>query len=240
VKKPGARRFWATLAIVCFVPVLLSAREAPSDIRQPLTISSVDRVVIIDRLIADRAYENIRAGRPADHGIDFTLLDREMEKYRPELEKFDPAYYVALRDTYERMKAYVSDPDSDFIRAIQNPGSVEFEGRSPLPAAALADTASQAMTAKPANEETDKVSPVPGHRIDELEPLLSDKAKKTLSNIRKMPETPASACEAKIRTIEKEIAAWENSSDRLEAAVMLEILYGMKESKCSGEMKINP
>jgi hypothetical protein len=135
--------------IVCFLPVLLAAQEWPSDVPPPLTVSSLNEVINIDRLIADRAYINIKAGRPAEHGIDFTLLDQEMEKYRPELEKADPAYYGVLRETYERMKAYVTNPNSDFVRAVQKPGSVEFRGRSPLPAAAFADPAGQTISNPP-------------------------------------------------------------------------------------------
>ena len=152
VKYLGMRSCGAAIIIACFLPILLSAQEAPLEAPPPLTISSVDQLVVIDRLIADRAYLNIKAGRPADHGIDFALLDKEMEKYRPELEKFDPAYCAVLRETYERMKAYVTDPNSDFVRAVQNPGSVEFEGRSPLPAAASAGTRSKANNAKPSGD----------------------------------------------------------------------------------------
>gem|GEM_PF-2883081 len=227
MKKPGTRSLSAAVIIACFLPILLSAQETPLDAPPPLIISGVNQAVIIDRLIAARAYRNIKAGRPADHGIDFALLDKEMERYRPELEKFDPAYYGVLWETYERMKAYVTDPNSDFVRAVQNPGSVEFEGRNPLPAAAFVDTASQAMNATPPGRGTHEVNREAGRSIGELEPLLSDKAKKTLSDISAMPETTVSAREAKLRVIEEEIAAWEKNCDRLEAAVMLEILRGM-------------
>jgi len=85
----------------------------------------------------------------------------------------------------------------------------------------------RALNSKPAIQGTDEVKPGPSRSIDEREPFLSIKAKKSLSNIRKMPETTASAREAKLQTIEKEIAAWGDNPDRLEAAVMLETLHGM-------------
>lgn len=144
-KGAGRRSLVAALAIVFLLPVLLSAGEKPVDAPPPLTIGSVTQVIIIDRLIADRAYANIKSGRPADQGLDFALLDKEMEKYRPELEKFDPLYYGTLLETYGRMKAYVTNPQSDFVRAVKNPGSVEFTGRSPLPPAAFDGTASPAQ-----------------------------------------------------------------------------------------------
>jgi hypothetical protein len=217
MKKPGTRSFFAAVIVFCSLPVLLPAQGGPLDAPQ-LTISSVDQVVVIDRLIADRAYLNIKAGLPPDQGIDFALLDKEMEKYRPELEKLDPAYYAVLRETYERMKAYVTNPNSDFVRAVQKPGSVEFEGRSPLPAAAFADTAGKAQNAK-----------APAQGLDELEPFLSSKAKKTLSKIRKMPGKTTSERKVKFTTIEKKIAVWKTNHDQLEAAVMLRILRGMHE-----------
>jgi hypothetical protein len=170
VKNKGKRSFLAAIIVVCFLPVLLAAQGRPLDAPLPLTINSLDQAVVIDRLIADRAYRNIKAGLPADHGIDFSLLDKEIEKYRPELEKFDPAYYGVLRETYERMKAYVSNPTSDFIRAIQTPGSVEFAGRNPLPAAAFDDTAGQGLNAKPSVRGTSGVRLGPGRSIEEPEP----------------------------------------------------------------------
>ncbi|OPL11403.1 MAG: hypothetical protein AVO38_04415 [delta proteobacterium ML8_D] len=123
------------LITVCFLPALLTAQTPAHS--PPLTIDSIEQVIIIDRLIAEKAYENIRAGLPADQGMDFAFLEKVMERYRAELEKVDPAYYGVLRETYELMKAYVTDPDSDFVMAVLNPGSVEFKGRSPLPAAAF-------------------------------------------------------------------------------------------------------
>lgn len=140
--------FAGLIITVCFLPVYLSA-QTPAD-SPPLTIDSIEQVIIIDRLIAERAYENIMSGLPADQGMDFVVLDREMDKYRQELEEFDPAYYSVLRETYERMKACVRDPDSDFVKAIKNPESVEFQGRSPLPVAVFQkDTASQTVSPKP-------------------------------------------------------------------------------------------
>lgn len=133
------RLLWVTALIVCLLPDWLVAGERAADSLPPLRVAGVNDVILVDRLIADRAYANIKAGRAADHGIDFKLLEGDMEKHRPELEKIDPAYYETLRATYERMKAYVTDPESDFVRAVRHPGSVEFPGRSPLPAAAFTD-----------------------------------------------------------------------------------------------------
>jgi len=199
------------------------------DAPAPIIIKSVEQLVIIDRLIADRAYQNIKAGLPADRGIDFALLDEEMEKYAPELNKFDPVYYSVLRETYERMKAYVTNPKSDFVRAIQKPGSVEFEGRSPLPAAAFDDSARQGPNAEPADWEVNAMKLRPGWSIQELEPHLPSEAQRTLLAIRKMPEDVASAREAKLQALEREIAAWKKNGDQLAAAVMIAILQGMLE-----------
>ncbi len=135
LKKTGKSLFAGLIITVCFLPAPLPAQTSAES--KPLTIDSIEQVIIIDRLIAERAYENVKSGLPADHGMDFGILDREMNKYRKELEEFDPAFYSILRDTYERMKAYVKDPESDFVKAIKNPEGIEFQGRSPLPSAAF-------------------------------------------------------------------------------------------------------
>jgi hypothetical protein len=55
-----------------------------------------------------------------------------------------------------------------------------------------------------------------------------------------MPETTDSARKAKLRTIEQEIAAWGKNRDRLEAAVMIEILQGMRtELQPAGTLRID-
>jgi len=148
LKKREMRLFAGLIITVLLLPAYLSAQT--SEERPPLTIDTIEHVIIIDRLIAERAHENIMCGLAADHGMDFSVLDSEMDKYREELEEFDPAFYSVLRETYERMKACVRDPDSDFIKAITNPESIEFQGRSPLPAAALQkNTTPQADNARP-------------------------------------------------------------------------------------------
>jgi hypothetical protein len=228
VKRKSAQTFWLAVVIVCLLPVLPAGRVGSEDNPPPLAVSSLEQVIIIDRLIADRAYVNIKAGRPADHGIDFTLLDQTMEKYRPELEKFDQAYYGVLRQTYERMKAHVTDPQSDFVRAVRNPGSVEFAGRSPLPAAAFEDNANRDQNVKPSTQSAEKMKSGSGRELDELEEFLSAQAKKKLSDIRKMPKSTAAERQAKLKEIEKESVAWGKHNDRLEAAVMLKILKGMQ------------
>ncbi|MBN1276820.1 MAG: hypothetical protein JXA35_04945 [Deltaproteobacteria bacterium] len=134
--------------LIFLLPVLLSAQTCAGN--PPLTIDSIEHVIIIDRLIAERAHENIMSGLAADHGMDFSVLDSEMDKYREELEEFDPAFYSVPRETYERIEACVRDLDSYFIKTITNPESIEFQGRSPLPAAALQkNTTPQADNARP-------------------------------------------------------------------------------------------
>lgn len=148
LKRTATRLFAGLIMLIFLLPVLLSAQTCAGN--PPLTIDSIEQVIIIDRLIAERAYENVKSGLAADHGMDFTVLDSEMDKYRQELEEFDPAFYSVLSETYERMKACVRDRDSDFIKAIKNPESIEFQGRSPLPAAALQkNTTPQADNARP-------------------------------------------------------------------------------------------
>lgn len=146
-------KFWLVFTVVFFpLTVVVAADATGSEEPAPLEISSINQIIVIDRLIAERAYVNLKNGRPADDGIDFARLDRDMKKFRPELEKFDPACYQALWETYLRMKAYVTDPQSDFVRAIKKPGSVEFPGRSPLPAAFFADQASGVSNNQPAGQ----------------------------------------------------------------------------------------
>jgi hypothetical protein len=227
-QKTGCLFFGAALMTVCLAPTLTAAGERHLSPLPPLTINHVNQIIMIDRLIADRAYLNIKAGRPADSGIDFTLLDQEMVTYRPQLEKLDPAYYGALNETYERMKAYVTNPQSDFVRAIQKPGSVEFQGRNPLPAAFFDDNAHLLQNAGASARAAQALKQNPVQGVDELEEFLPDKAKATLSGIREMPETAPSEREAKLKVIEDEIAARGKSNDRLEAAVMTRILQGMK------------
>lgn len=227
-QKTGCLFLGAALMMVCLAPALLAAGVRDVNPLPPLTINNVNQIIMIDRLIAERAYLNIKAGRPADSGMDFTLLDQEMGKYRPQLEKLDPAYYGVLNETYERMKAYVTNPQSDFVRAIQKPGSVEFQGRSPLPAAFFDDNAHLLQNAGPPARAPQALKQNPFQGADELEEFLPDRAKATLSGIREMPETAPSEREAKLKAIEDEIAAQGKSSDPLEAAVMIRILSGME------------
>ncbi len=239
IANPRARTFFRIAMIVaCFVPCLGAAQEHPPEVL-PLAMNGMNEVIVIDRLIADRAYANIKAGRPADQGIDFTLLDRTMERYRPELERFDPVYYAALRRTYERMKEYVTNPQSDFIRAIKEPGSVEFPGRSPLPAAAFSDPTFQATAAAQSAQMKSGARPRPsrtavvarrgpGRGIGELEPYLSGRAKEALAKLRGMPEETYDERTAKREAAERAIAAWERDGNRLEAEVMLELLRAMQ------------
>ncbi len=228
IRTVGRRFLGTAILFVCVSHLLLPNPVTASD-AGPLIVDGLEQVIIIDRIIADRAYENIKAGKSADDGIDFMRLDNALEKYRPELQKFDPAFYVVLRETYERMKSYVSDPNSDFVREAKNPGSVEFAGRSPLPAAAFEDSGRRQDAARPPDRRAVPVTPEASQSVDDLEPFLSNKAKKSLANIRKMPEETASAREAKLKKIEKETTAWEKNQDRLQAAVVLKILTGMRK-----------
>lgn len=122
------RYFLAAAVIGCLLPGLSVAQAGDP----PLSISSLDQVVTIDRLIAERAYRNLKAGRAADHGMDFARLDDEIDRLRPELAKFDPAFLDALEESYERMKASVGNPNSNFVRAAKRElEGVESKGRSP-------------------------------------------------------------------------------------------------------------
>jgi len=91
------------------------------------------------------------------------------------------------------MKNYVTNPQSDFIKSIIEPGSVVFNGRSPLPAAIYSDT-EWINKFNLYNNKTDSIAkPLSYRKINEFEKFLSDKAKQTLKLIRMLPDKTAIA-----------------------------------------------